>query len=174
MSKSQQSGFTLVELLVVMGIMALIMRIALPNVTQMMANFKSNATVNSLISDLNLAKTESIKSGQPVLVLCVGTPCANTPVDWSGGWQICYSVTQTNPDTCNIGSLTRLVNPIRTAGALGSGQKITAGGKALYFYPTGYANTVATFNASASGVASNNRTISVAMSGSINTNLDRR
>jgi type IV fimbrial biogenesis protein FimT len=177
MSKSPQSGFTIVELLVVMGIMALVMNFALPNVMQMMANFKSSATVNTLISDLNFAKSASISSGKPVLVQCVGTFCTNTPSDWSGGWRICYDVSLTNSNTCNIGGLTTLPNPIRRAGALGSGQKVTNSvGANLYFYPTGYANAAPTFTATAAkstGQVFSTRAIAVTASGSIST-IDRR
>jgi type IV fimbrial biogenesis protein FimT len=169
MSKQLQRGFTLVELIVVMAIMAVIMAIAAPNVGEMLANYRLNNTVGSLISDLNVARTESIKSGQPVIVICEGAPCTENPISWTGGWQICYS---NNATSCDASTAVR-TNPIRRNGALSTGQVLEASSRTATFYPTGYTNsTTVSFDAASKNNAGTKNTatlknITVTSSGSI-------
>jgi type IV fimbrial biogenesis protein FimT len=170
MSKQIQSGFSLVELIVVMALMGVVASIAAPNVSEMMAQFRRNSVVGELITDLNTARSEAIKSGQPVIVACQGAPCAYTPISWTGGWQICYSV---NGATCAV-STTLRVNPIKTAGALVSGQIVNANSLSVPFVPTGYMqSTTKEFQIGARALAATDKkVITVTSSGSISS-LDK-
>ncbi|MEY4729118.1 MAG: hypothetical protein RL020_276 [Pseudomonadota bacterium] len=136
MSHKTQNGFTIVELMVVMVVVSIVISIAIPNITQMMAEFRTSKAVGSLISDLNVARTESIKSGVPVMVICQVSPCTGTPINWVGGWLVCYS---NNGTTCDTTSTAR-ANPIRRGQALEPGQTLTSTAASVAFYPTGYTN----------------------------------
>lgn len=170
MSKQKQSGFTLIELIVVMALMAVVLGIAAPSITQMLSKFRLDSAVGTLISDLNVARSESIKSGQPVLVVCQGTPCSQTPISWTGGWIICYDSDSNN--ACDATTAVR-INPIRAKDALVKGQILTATSLRVSFFPTGYTNSATmTFSAGTDVAPGYTKNILVTPSGSI-TSLDK-
>jgi type IV fimbrial biogenesis protein FimT len=169
MSKQIQRGFTLIELIVVMALMATIMAIAAPNISEMLANFRLSNSASALISDLNLARSEAIKSGKPVIILCQGAPCSETPINWAGGWVICYS---DNDTSCNASTAQR-PNPIRTAAALPIGQFISTDTRRVPFFANGVTDTlgVVFFQAGAKNITTK-RDVAVTPSGSI-TSLEK-
>ncbi|MGO9993213.1 MAG: GspH/FimT family pseudopilin [Steroidobacteraceae bacterium] len=80
-------GFTLFEMVVVMGIVGILMAIAIPSYQYVTNSNRISAEVNGLLGDLQFARSEAIKEGQPVSV-CVstnGTSCTNS-TSWQNGW----------------------------------------------------------------------------------------
>ena len=73
MAKSRPGGFTLVELMVTLTVLAILVGVALPSFRDMILNNRRTAIVNDLVSSLLLARSEAIKRGQPVSV------CASSP-----------------------------------------------------------------------------------------------
>ncbi|WP_018234363.1 GspH/FimT family pseudopilin [Thioalkalivibrio thiocyanodenitrificans] len=61
-------GFTLIELIVTMSVAAVLMTVAVPGFFNLVQNNQVTAQTNSLISSLNLARSEAVKRGVPVLV----------------------------------------------------------------------------------------------------------
>jgi type IV fimbrial biogenesis protein FimT len=82
-------GFTLVELLVTIVIAGVLSLVAAPAMTRMLGSNRVQTENASLVSDLQFARAEAIKQGQPVTVCASadGTNClgANT---WQGGWVV--------------------------------------------------------------------------------------
>lgn len=83
----QQTGFTLIELMVVVAIVAIMVAIATPSFVSLIQSNRVSAEVNSFAGDLQFARSEAIKQGIPVSVCassdgknCLG---ANT---WQSGW----------------------------------------------------------------------------------------
>lgn len=77
-------GFTLVEAMVVIAIIAIMLTMAVPSFTTMVMNNRLSTQANSLVIAVNLARSEAIKRNANV-VLCRsanGTSCAA-----SGGWE---------------------------------------------------------------------------------------
>ena len=109
----KSSGFTLVELMVVIGMVVLLFSLAVPSFTAMIENTKVTIQTNELVSALNLARSEAIKRGARVTVCksADGAACTNAG-DWTQGWLVFV-------DTANNATV---VNPatdiIRVRGAI--------------------------------------------------------
>jgi len=83
-------GFTLVEAMVVIAIIAIMLTMAVPGFTTMVMNNRLSTQANSLVIAVNLARSEAIKRNTNV-VLCrssSGTSCAAAAGGWEQGWII--------------------------------------------------------------------------------------
>jgi type IV fimbrial biogenesis protein FimT len=81
-------GVTLVEILVVMGIVATLMTIGIPSYKYVTNANRISAEINGLLGDLQFARSEAIKEGQTVSV-CVssdGASCLAADTAWNKGW----------------------------------------------------------------------------------------
>jgi type IV fimbrial biogenesis protein FimT len=79
-------GFTLVELLVGVSVLAILMAMAVPSFTASRLNSQLRASANGLVASANLARSEAIKRGGMVR-MCVsanGTSCGTG--NWRQGW----------------------------------------------------------------------------------------
>lgn len=86
-TRGPRSGFTLIELMVVIAVAAILLAIAVPSFTAMGLNSKLRSTANNLVASAYLARSEAIKLNTPV-TLCSsgnGTTCGG---DWREGWII--------------------------------------------------------------------------------------
>lgn len=81
------TGFTLIELMVVVAILAILAMIALPSYQQLIARTRISGATNELVGDLALARSEAAKRGAGVVV----TICPSTTnglacgTNWSSG-----------------------------------------------------------------------------------------
>lgn len=85
--KTKNHGYTLIELLVTLSIIAILAAIAIPSFNGTMDRGKQSAALNGLLSELHLARSEAIKRSRQT-VICPssnGYSCgaANT---WNTGW----------------------------------------------------------------------------------------
>ena len=76
-----QAGFTIIELMIVLTIVAGLIVIALPSMTEMVQNQKVKGAANELFFDLSFARSEAIKRNTTVQVNRTGS-------DWTGGWTV--------------------------------------------------------------------------------------
>jgi len=83
----EASGFTLIELIVTVAIVAILTVAAVPSFIDLMRNNRSAAQANEFLAALNLARSEAAKRGQNVS-LCSSTDAAtcSDQNDWTGGW----------------------------------------------------------------------------------------
>jgi len=81
-------GFTLIELMVTVAIVAVTLTIGVPSFREMVRNNQMSAQTNALIAALNMARSESVKRGGDV-TFCkrntAGTACNNAG-KWEDGW----------------------------------------------------------------------------------------
>ena len=128
-------GFTLIELIIVLAVMAILFAIALPAFTDFTNSSRRTSAISLLVADLNQARGEAIKRNRRALV-CVrntaGTACG-TGTDWQNGWLVCA-----DEDSDNDCAAADIIN---TRPALDS--RLTLVGSAA----------VMRFNANGSGVA---------------------
>jgi type IV fimbrial biogenesis protein FimT len=114
------AGFSLIELLTVITIVGILLGIATSSYKYMTNSNRVSSEINGLLADLQFARSEAVRAGQPVSV-CVannsGTTCNGTAgagASWQTGW-IVFS------DVNGDGSLTGGTDqPIRVQKAFSS------------------------------------------------------
>lgn len=78
--RSQGRGFTLIELMVTLVIVAVLGLVMAPGLTAYKRNAELTSTINTLLSAINAARSEAMKRGMKAMVL----PANRSR--WSGGW----------------------------------------------------------------------------------------
>lgn len=86
----KERGFTLLELMVTVTIVAILAALAAPSFTRLIADNNLSTQVNSLLADLRFARSEAIKRGINI-TLCPSSTSLNTTAtcsgsDWRTGW----------------------------------------------------------------------------------------
>ena len=89
-STKHYSGFTLVELLVTVAVVAIVVAFGIPSMTEFSKNDRLTTNVNTLIGHLSYARSEAVKRSVQVS-LCVsnnsGTAAPScTGGNWEDGW----------------------------------------------------------------------------------------
>lgn len=103
-------GFTLVELIVVIAIMAIISVLAIPSYKGVMSQNRMAGEINDVATDIELARSAAIKQGLSVTICPSATPTALVPTctnttEWNTGWIVFIDIaanqtyTATNGDT---------------------------------------------------------------------------
>jgi len=87
LGKRWTSGFTLPELMMVIGIAAILLTIGVPSFKYVTVSNRISTEVNGLLGDMQFARSMAVKQGQSVTV-CASTDqatCSQNPV-WQTGW----------------------------------------------------------------------------------------
>ena len=90
-STASSAGFTLIELMIVVAIVAVLLLVVAPDFGRFVADSRVTTTKDKLMAAISLARTEAIKRGEPVVVCranVAGNDCANNGTDWSDGWLV--------------------------------------------------------------------------------------
>lgn len=143
---SPQGGFTLVELVTTVTIMAILLAIATPSFRDFVLTQRAKAGAYDLVSSLVYARSEALKRNANVVV---------SPA--TGGWQNGWSVTVT------IGSTTTVLAQHEAI----PGLTVTAPAGNLVYTSSGRvtAAAISSFNVAASGSSATPRCVSVELSG---------
>lgn len=81
-------GFTLIELMVTLGVSALLLSVGIPGFQGLIRDNRMTTQYNQFISGLNTARSEAVKRGIDVTICdrnANGDNCNNTGV-WENGW----------------------------------------------------------------------------------------
>lgn len=84
------SGFTLIELMVTLAVVAIVATIAVPAMSDMVTRSRTTAAFNELQGLVGYARSESAKAPGESILLCSsdnGTGCTSQ-TDWSVGWLV--------------------------------------------------------------------------------------
>ncbi len=147
-----QQGFTLIELMVTIALVAILMALAVPSFTTFQRNAELTSFSNNLIASVNAARSEGIKRGRNSMIV----PANGT--DWGSGWIVFVDVD--SPSTFTYSAANDLT--ILTREAPPTYLTITATGTAnesppyMLFDASGYAkNKLGGFGALTLSVARN-------------------
>jgi type IV fimbrial biogenesis protein FimT len=86
-SKRRQSGYTMLELVMVISIVAILASIAVPSFQYVTNSNRVATEVNSLLGDVLFARSEAVKEGQTVTI-CSSTDglICSASSHWEHGW----------------------------------------------------------------------------------------
>lgn len=109
--KRKASGYTLLEILVTIAVVAIVASLAVPSFQNMIATQRVRSAANDLVAALNFARSEAVKRNRVVTV----TPGAA----WTAGWTITYvdsgGTTQTLQTHEAFEGVTLISSPAATA-----------------------------------------------------------
>jgi type IV fimbrial biogenesis protein FimT len=127
-------GFTVVELMVVVAIVAILAAIALPNFSSSMRSSRVTSQTNDFLTAINLARTEAVARSRSVTI-CAADTTAGTPAscgtDWSQGWVVIVDTATgaSLPDAITTGATGNLLR----SWAPTNGVQVTAQGAVPFF-----------------------------------------
>lgn len=128
--RSLGAGFTLVELMVTVAVLAILVAVAVPSMADFSANNRLAAAKSAFSSTVALARTEAAKRGRPVILQAAAGGVAGN--EYAGGWGLYVDVDQD-------GLVGAGDTQLRSYEALPKAIKIS-GVASLGFLPTGYLN----------------------------------
>lgn len=149
---TKSSGFTLIELMVVIAITAILLLVGVPSMRDAYVRNAISSDINNFIGTMSFARAEALKRGVRVVVCrsenadTSATPaCASGVGDgWGTGWIVFTDVNGNSTLNATGGDLL-----LRAQGALGSAnsiQPVSGNNTKIAYLPNGLANGSDTFN----------------------------
>lgn len=173
-SLSRVHGFTLVELMITLAVMAILLALATPSFEGLIASSRLASATNELNATLRQARSEAMRRGQRVTVCASanGNQCTNN--DWTSGWIMFVDRTR-GAAAVDAGETILQVFPALTGGVVAQGQANVA--RFVSFSSDGQSRTMGADNqagtiqicSTSNGIANDNRArnLIVAMSGQV-------
>lgn len=86
---ARQSGFTIIEIMVAVAILAILVGVGAPSLRDFVIRSRISSQSSDLAVDLQLARSESARRGQRVMLCASNTTydgCSGTATGWAAGW----------------------------------------------------------------------------------------
>ncbi len=139
-SRQKAGGFSLYELIITIGVVALVMSLGVPSFGRMLANHRLKVEVDALFHAVHLARKESVVRRRAV-TLCPssdGQDCV-PGFDWSDGWILFVNLDRDAPATRDAGE------PLLQRFSVSSHNQVTANRRSFSFRTTALRATNGTF-----------------------------
>ena len=139
--KTQSAGFTLIEMMVTIVVLALLLAVGIPSFRDFMRNSRMVSAANDVVTDFNLARSESVKRRVPV-TLCKSQDGAACDADASApfrSWIVFVNLDRDSPAVREDGE------PLLRAYGRWDAGRINANRATLSFRPFGQSGVTATF-----------------------------
>ncbi len=87
-------GFTLAELMISMGLIAILLSAAVPGVSNTIKDKRLEGQLNAIVADIDLARSEAAKRHVPIIMCRSDAPnsaapaCGGSAQDWSTGYLV--------------------------------------------------------------------------------------
>jgi type IV fimbrial biogenesis protein FimT len=91
MRATRVSGFSLVELMITIAILAVLLAIGLPSFQGSLRSNRVTSTTNELMASISLARSEALRNPGGA-VLCTTTDGATCGGNWNNGWMVWVDV----------------------------------------------------------------------------------
>lgn len=94
---NRETGFTLIELLIGIALGMVVLSFGIPSFSSFIKNGRVTTYTNSLVSDVNYARSEAVTRGKEVILCRSANPTADIPTcggnnsNWSSGWLVFVS-----------------------------------------------------------------------------------
>jgi type IV fimbrial biogenesis protein FimT len=139
-SRQKSSGFTMIELMMTIAIGSIVMMLAIPSFRYVTNSNRIAAEVNGLLGDMQLARSEAIKTGQTVTV-CVSNDGANCTGEttWQKGWIVFSDVNGNGVFDTGSDTLLRVQRTFSSSDTFAASNNLTL----VTFNREGYAGGVA-------------------------------
>lgn len=144
-------GFTLIELMVTVAILAILAVIAIPNLQDFLVRTQRQQVTSEIVSGLALARSEAIKRATPVTLAGKATGAQAL----QGGWRIFVDPNRTGTFDPALGSVTTLIidqnaypDDQLKIGRLGTAPQLASGAEYIQFDSLGRISTLSGANGS--------------------------
>lgn len=160
--RNGQFGFTIIEMMVAVLVLAILLGLAVPNMRDMVIRNRVSTQANSIVGALQFARSEAIKRGAPVTV---ASGSGNT--NWqTSGWVV-------GVDLNNDGDINDVVNGVseklRQEPTIAGNTNLTGTAASVLYYPNGSAANFTLTLCTTDVSSGNQRQISVSASGRVQT-----
>ena len=89
---SRRAGFTVIELMITVAIIAILSTIAAPSMRDVIKNSRMTSLANDLMSDLSVARGEAVNRGVRTTVCTSSDGAQCTATEWRFGWIVLAEV----------------------------------------------------------------------------------
>lgn len=132
--RSQQRGFTIVEILITMVVVALLLSLAAPSFSSLVQKRRITSVSEQLASFLVIAQSESVKKNRPVTVSFTRTSATNWCVGRAEGTATCNCTNPVAVDYCQIDGVATVIDGNTLTSVQLSAAADNFGGNSAFIY----------------------------------------
>ena len=157
----ENSGFTIIELLITVAIAGTLLAIALPSYRNQVANNCLTANVNNLVTSLQLARSEATRRRATVFVTATSPTATN---EFGAGWTVWEDI----DDDTNIDDIEKIKVVTTTCTATTIDE--TGNDSEFQYRPTGFIDNAGEFNVCDDRTGETGRQLTISVTGRPNIN----